>query len=739
MRMRNKVSAAIVALAIAIVPTAAQAASSIGVTDGTNPITSIVNGDHTQVTSTADISKTGALSQSIYTQFSPESLQLQDTNTVVAPENWTIEYTTNGKTWSSTAPSDLTTVRGVRTVGDVHTLGNDIYQTTSTGTAASVDSTIQGTGSGDGFDASVFGNYVFNVYHHVRGIDGDSFGLDCHNKTVGAECFTGGPFYVTGYSTSNSPSAFYDATSQKVYVGVGRDSDSALGMLCVDLTDITSPALCSTEFIQLGASTGSTLGSDYAFAIGAQSLIGTQVFWTNSAQAKLECFDISTGLECSHSDWTIPGAVAVTSNAAGDLTTYLRSGAFAGKVFFFSNTKMGCYDPSTGGLCNSTAARNLTNTSGNDFTPFPVTNAAGDIIGVCSYIGQQCVDTTGANAPVIPSALSTFINDHPAVGDWLMSDSGKFGYYGHRLYMQYYGDTAENGGAPDDVYCFDYATGAACAGFNGTNLGAQIYAISADPSTPGCIWTNGNMAKLTTFQFDTGAPGCDFGANAITIPYEAMAPRMSCTEAGRVLSWETATFTLPSGLTDSQVFVTFQDIDGNGIDYTGDGGPSFVNLHPVNGVINMSDLNYDFLSASNPGLNIKITAVAGSSALSAITTVVKFQAETPQLCMDLEAVSNCPSTFTPAPTGDTISNGLIETVFSTTPSSGKKVSETQKVTLDGTNVAQACAASLITPPKKLAWTGESDYNNKLNMGLAGMGFIAAAAAMIIIKRRRSAE
>jgi hypothetical protein len=737
--MRNKVSAAIAALAIAFVPTAAQAASSIGVTDGTNPITSIVNGDHTQVTSTADISKTGALSQSIYTQFSPESLQLQDTNSVITPENWTLEYTTDGKTWSATAPSDLTTVRGVRTVGDVSTLGNDIYQTTSTGTAASVDSTIQGTGSGDGFDASVFGNYVFNVYHHVRGINGDSFGIDCHDKTVGAECFTGGPFYLTGYSTSNSPSAFYDAASHKVYVGAGRDSDSALGMLCIDLTDIAAPASCSTEFVQLGASTGAIGASDYAFAIGAQSQIGTQVFWTNSAQAKLECFDISTGLECSHSDWTIPGAVAVSTDTAVDLTLHLRSGAFAGKLFYFSNTKMGCYDPTTGASCNSSAARNLISSAGSDFTPFPVTDASGAIIGVCSYINQQCIDTNGANAPVIPAALSTFITSTPVVGEWLMGDSGKFGYYGHRLYMQNYGATTENGGAPDDIYCFDYATGAQCAGFDGTNLGAQIYAISADPSTPGCIWTNGNMAKLTTFQFDTGAPGCDFGANAITIPYEAMAPRMSCTEAGRVLAWDTATFTLPAGLNDSQVFVTFQDADGYGIDYSGDGGPSFVNIHPVNGVINMSDLNYDYLSAQYPGLNIKITAVAGASSLSAITTVVKYQAETPQLCMDLEAVSNCPSTFTPAPTGDTISNGVIETVFSTTPRSGKKVSETQKTTLNGTNVAQACAATLITAPKKLAWTGESDYNDKLNMGLAGMGFIAAAAAMIIIKRRRSAE
>ena len=45
------------------------------------------------------------------------SLQLASFNSVVHPEGWNLEYTTDGTTWSSTEPANKASVIGVRTSG----------------------------------------------------------------------------------------------------------------------------------------------------------------------------------------------------------------------------------------------------------------------------------------------------------------------------------------------------------------------------------------------------------------------------------------------------------------------------------------------------------------------------------------------------------------------------------------------------------------------------------------------
>ena len=51
------------------------------------------------------------------------------------------------------------------------------------------------------------------------------------------------------------------------------------------------------------------------------------------------------------------------------------------------------------------------------------------------------------------------------------------------------------------MYCFDYATEAACDGFDTTpTTDSALYALRADPNNPTCIWYNSDPGKIGLFD-----------------------------------------------------------------------------------------------------------------------------------------------------------------------------------------------------------------------------------------------
>jgi ribosomal protein L13 len=130
MRKFGKTLAAVIAVAIVGVPAAAMAAdTTITVTKGGTTATTIQAGDTINVTNSSPIDVSGQLKQTLASVWSKESLQLTDTSSIVAPDGWSLEYQDTADNWSSTAPGDLSTVTGIRAVGDVQSNGDNVFVT----------------------------------------------------------------------------------------------------------------------------------------------------------------------------------------------------------------------------------------------------------------------------------------------------------------------------------------------------------------------------------------------------------------------------------------------------------------------------------------------------------------------------------------------------------------------------------------------------------------------------------
>lgn len=127
MNLKGKFLSAGIAIALVAMPTIAMAAgTSLTVQkDGAN-ITSIQSGDTIDVTSSGSIDAAGSINKILASVWSKESLQLTDPASIVLPEGWTLEYTTDSENWSPEVPADLTTVTGVRAVGDVSSNGKTL-------------------------------------------------------------------------------------------------------------------------------------------------------------------------------------------------------------------------------------------------------------------------------------------------------------------------------------------------------------------------------------------------------------------------------------------------------------------------------------------------------------------------------------------------------------------------------------------------------------------------------------
>lgn len=476
-------------------------------------------------------------------------------------------------------------------------------------------------------------------------------------------------------------------------------------MVCVDYSDKANPALCATEFVPLESSRGK-------FDMETSTRIGDKVYVINQKTWNLLCFNIKNAAACPDNGFSLPNNGA----AANDYYWGRVSSAGDGKVYWTTWNKMGCYDPATNALCAPAIA--ISNDT-EQFPLFPVRNAAGVLQGMCLFASKQCLNSSGAIVDVLPAELSTWMTAHP-IPDWNNSDAGIWAEQNNRIYLPVGPTDGITAGAKDAVYCFDYKTGAACAGFSGVGVGAEIYAIVADPSIPNCMWTNGNKGKITTFNGTTGLAGCSLDYPVVEMPYTALAPRMACNENGRVLTWEKITFNLPEGLTAAQLKVTVLNSDGAPISGWTDVKPN------AQGVLDMKSLTVE-TTGTQPTIQVN-AGVVDEALLTQLTANVKFEAEDPQLCFKLSVAPSCPD-LTPAPGDLSVPDGLIQAAAISTSADGTTISASdENSSLTGTNTDTVCAASIakmLLPelaPETLADTG----------GNSGVITMAVLALMMLI-------
>ena len=625
------------------------------------------------------------------------------------PEGWTLEYTTDGTTWINwdvTAPSDVSAILAIRSIGDVNAVGENMFKTTATGSLHAAS--FNGSGMGDGYNVAVGNDKLFNFWHHQS----NTVTAECHYFD-GSVCET----YlkaVDGYSTNHASSVYYDKTNDHLYGYVMNDSDGSYGVLCFDYSDINNVVTCGYTPLNTDSTTFDNQD------MGSSSVDDGKIWSIQGEIGKLMCFDMVTQAACSPDNaWSV--GVSGNSFDTGRVT------AVGGKVFWTNDDRLGCYDSVTHARCAGTSDVTLTDTE-NRHNPFPIENTSGTFLGVCDYFTRQCLskDATALN---FPAALGTFWDSNGANNVIARQNAEQFAYANHRLYYETINNNIEADWS-STVSCYDYATEQACEGFDGSGTGlTEFYSATVDSAFPNCVFLNQNTGTIIPINATTGEVNCVLADPSVDLPYDAITPRMSCLEDGRVTAWSSLKVNIPTGVAVADVRVSF---------YNSDGEPVSGYMHrttDANGVLDLTGLTTDD-TGTQP--TIRITAGDISDELAGqIGGTVTFVAEDPQLCFTLNASNNCESTVSNSPAPGSIADGIVEGTSITRPDSGTDVGTKERTTLPGENAADMCVASALDielPPPQLASTGVDAGG----IAIAGFAVLAAGVAAVAVTRRRKA-
>ncbi|MEY4477188.1 MAG: hypothetical protein RJA31_692, partial [Actinomycetota bacterium] len=463
--MRIKFVASVVAaLSLAFIPTAAQAvATTLDIQDNGAAAVDLVSGDVLDVTVAGPIAKTGAAVHELYSTWSAQSLGLDVADVDLAsdditwPEGWDLEYTEDGSTWVNwidTPPTDLGAVIAIRSLGDVNTVGENMFKTTSDGVLRAAS--FSGSGGGDGYNVAIGNNKVFNMYHHQDG----TATVECHTF-LGDLCETP-TVEVDGYSTNHSSSVYSDDASEKVYAFVMRDSDLHFGVLCFDYS--AEPAV-NCGFTELDT-TGTISELEYPHQdLGSSSQDGDIIWSIVGFTGELLCFNIATGAACQDNGWD-------TGYQGYGFDTG-RVTAVEGRVFITLGENFTCYDSAIDARCGTSGTHTLSDTE-NRHAPLPIEDTSGNFVGACDIYTEYCINTAGEQF-TIDSDLQSFLAAQDDISGLANQNAAQFAYVDNRVYYitQAEGEDPDGWSEQDwtfyGVNCYDFITEAACAGFDGLN------------------------------------------------------------------------------------------------------------------------------------------------------------------------------------------------------------------------------------------------------------------------------
>jgi hypothetical protein len=620
-----------VALPGAVSATPAPVSSSTILDAAGDPATSVLQGDELTFQTDSPLVTPGTSHQVVSQSFDPartpvKGIEVPDGSggtmtvpDVTAPEGYTLEYD-EGDGWSTADPyydGDTNTypnLVGVRATGTTTTTAyaNGIGHIESDAASQPVVvQSFQGSSGGDGwnvfFGSDAAAGRVFNIYHH----SGGELGLDCHTVNDGTACW-GGAYFTNGYYTSAHSTGFYASASDSVFTFVA-DQAGRLGFACITDVSTDTPTPCTTPFVAL---TGD-IGASSVFSPsgpGDAVQIGTKLYarGTGSGQNML-CLDLATEEPCTSQPYDI-GSPSGDSQFGDN-----RLLAVGSDVYFETGSVLGCFDSETHALCAGFGEGASLDASAQG-PLFYTTDVDGNATQVCAYNVTACWDLTGASG-TWPTNLPSEVSSS-AVDGWGadLNVGAKF----------YYLDG-------DSAACFDFVTGDLCAGYSGATLGGYTYAITVDPTRDWCLWSNSDEGQIVTFDPATGASPCSPPRPTIVFPYTATIPRLSCSEASRVLTWGDVTFTPALGQSVSTARLSVLDSAGNPIAGWQDKTLS------VGGTLDLSSL-----SVADTGIHPSFQVYnTNDSDPSGATAVFAYTGSEPQLCSTVDAVDVQPA----CPTG----------------------------------------------------------------------------------------
>jgi hypothetical protein len=424
-------------------------------------------------------------------------------------------------------------------------------------------SNFAGSGGGDGWAVALTPTAVYNVFHHNPVLT-----VACHFQTDASACWD--PKTITdsngnNFATSGQPGLWLDQSTGKLYVFATRTSDNTGGVVCIDTTqpaDNPDPFCGFTPLTAAGEAS-----NDGISAISDGALVGSRWFAFNyfngaasgagaqHTENTLLCFDLTTFQPCSGQPFALPvgaGTVADPVEPPPAVAT-IGDQVIVPIMLTSGNTttdELACFNGGTMSNCSGSWPVAL------DFSydasygaPFPLLSNTGAISGLClpandGNTTDPCFDLSG-NSVATPAGMSAAIT--PTSG-W----NGPGLVLGPRVYVP--------DGNSDQVDCYDYSTGAACANFpkalDNLNL---LYTINPDPQRPTCIWVNSDNGSQQIQDFDayTGG-GCGQGPIRV-LASSLVVPTQLCTPTG----YGSLQVTSPPRSAYSSGSISFEDFDGN--------------------------------------------------------------------------------------------------------------------------------------------------------------------------------
>jgi CshA-type fibril repeat protein len=284
----------------------------------------VAPGSTIDLTASMPVVSAGSTTQTLTQTIDPTKVKLTSANDITYPAGWTLSYSTDGTTFTSTAPTTTNgwaAITAVRATGSLESSGASngfqVASRTATGTARSIaPSSITIAGTGDGYQAffDPGRTRVFNVFHHQA--SGSSGQLDCYMIATGARC-TGFPF---DFSASKTPqSSLGRVVGNKIWIPGYKSGDAttqAVGFYCVDIASVLassgSPSLCATPFVSMASGSSATVAfagsynepALYNFyAVTGVGVSGssseTKMWGVLSFNGNLVCIDTSTQSACA--------------------------------------------------------------------------------------------------------------------------------------------------------------------------------------------------------------------------------------------------------------------------------------------------------------------------------------------------------------------------------------------------------------------------------------------------------
>lgn len=579
--------------------------------------------------------------------------------TAVAPEGWTVNYSTNnGTNWVASEPSPATGVTDVKATKTVAAgLIEGSSQVYSSETSASIPSSnFSASTGGDGWDVFFSEENVYNIFHHS-----DQIVLDCHLRSTGDRC-VGYTKAFPGYRASMRSGGWVDSTTGKMYAFTASTSTGRAGVLCINVSSNTA-APTSCGFTPL-TSTLST--NNYNYLTEAE-FVGRRIFGvaTNGSAGQLLCFDASLGTACPNTPIDLTG-----TGYDRESTANVRPLKVGNYIMVKTSTRIYCYVAATMDECSDQSNWPVTINSPTKTPVAPHTDATGTVDGICYESG--CFDLQG-NAQA--TWLTPFTIGGKEGSNWAM----------HAVVGTLSGTRYVWAGEPLKAYCFDYATGLSCTGsypktFDGYGL---LYSVRNDPENPQCLWVNSDAGRISVFDAQSGNNGCSNNP-VITLQPSQFAPRYACSTTAGISEWTTLRLvSIAGGGSASTVRMTVRDATSSPLS-------GWTDIPVTMGTdLDMTGLS-PAVSGSRPTFSFAFSGITGT-----ITTAVialDYKGKGPELCVDTTATTANP------PLGVTVTGRLTELV-----GAQEVFTATRSFTVGAT--AALVTQSMPTAPRNLAASG----------------------------------